>query len=127
MKTCGGVVKALHTLAETYNDAELAILSMIEECENIRFAWSTLEDWATHSLRGMINCEQLLERLQRSIYSGQLIMTAMEQDLARAMPNAGTFKRHASLVWNEGVLQAHQSRIRGQVAALQLLLQVVSM
>lgn len=127
VKTCGGVVETLYTLVETYKDAELSILSIIEECETVRFAWSRLEEWAESSARHIDSYEELLRRLQRSIYTGQLIMAALEEDLNNTIPKTGTFRRRAGLIWNEAIFQAHQSRIRGQVSALQLLVQVINM
>jgi phage shock protein A len=127
VKACGGVVKTLHDLAEVYKDAELSILSMIEECENIRFAWTSLEDWANKYLGRMDNYEQLLERLQSSIYTGQLTMSALEEDLAKATRKTTNFRRRITFVWDAAVFHEHQNRIRGQYSALQLLLQVISM
>lgn len=127
VKTCGSVVKTLHDIVEVYKHAELSILSMVEECENVRFAWKSLEEWAKKSLPSVDDTGALLERFQRSIYAGQLIMSALEDDLAQATSKSAYFRRRANYVWNAAVFQEHQSRIRGQVAALQLLLQVISM
>jgi hypothetical protein len=127
VKTCGGVVKLLHKVAKSYSDAELSILSVVDECETIKFAWSSLEAWAEKNIHGVEDNDQLLERLQKSLYAGQLIMSALEADLIKAVPKTGTFRRRAWLTWNESAFQVHQTRIRGQLTALQLLLQVVSM
>jgi hypothetical protein len=127
VKTCGGVVKLLHKVAKSYSDAELSILSVIEECESIKFAWSRLEAWTIKNIHGVEDHDELLERLRKSLYNGQLVMTALEEDLIKAVPKTGAFRRRAWLTWNENAFQVHQTRIRGQLAALQLLLQVVSM
>jgi hypothetical protein len=127
VKTCAGVIKTLHDVVELYKDAELSILSMIDECENIRFAWASLEGWVNDHLRGMDNYELLLERFQRSIYVGQLSLSALEKDLAKSSAKPSAFRRRANMVWNVTIFQEHQNRIRGHNAALQLLLQVISM
>jgi hypothetical protein len=110
-----------------YKDAELAILSMIEQCENIRLAWSSLEEWAGKHLHLMDNSELLLERFQRSVYSGELTMAQLEKDLIKARSKPGTFRRRINVAWNATVFNEHQNRLRDQSASLQLLLQVISL
>jgi hypothetical protein len=127
VKTCASVVKSLHDVAGVYRDAELSILSLIQVCETTRFAWASLEAWANKSLSAMENPGEVLQQFQRSLYAGQLMMEALEQDVAKAIPKVGTFRRRANLVWNATSFQEHQNRIRDQNAALQLLLQVLSM
>jgi len=127
VKTCGSVVNTMHTLLESYKGAELSILSITEECEIVRFAWSSLEDWVRKNLNGRTGEDEALQRLQRSVYAGQLIMAALEDDLAKAIPKTGDIRRRVGLIWNETLFRGHQDRMRGQISALQLLLQVVSM
>lgn len=127
VKTCGSVVISLQNVAHMYKDAELTILSMVEQCENIRLAWTGLEEWASKHLHDMNNSELLLERLQRSIYSGQLTMAQLEKDLSKSKLKTGTFRRRINVAWNATVFNEHQSRLRDQSASLQLLLQVISL
>ncbi|KAF2186455.1 hypothetical protein K469DRAFT_686862 [Zopfia rhizophila CBS 207.26] len=87
---------------------------------------TNIEKWVKGNLHRMTSYEQLLKRLQRSIYSGQLIMLVMEDDLVQSCSQARQLQETIILVWDENLFKEHESRIRGQVAALHLLLQVVS-
>ncbi|KAF2797877.1 hypothetical protein K505DRAFT_414740 [Melanomma pulvis-pyrius CBS 109.77] len=124
---CASVVQNLSSLVKTYKNAELFILTISEECETIQFAWQRIEQWASQNLQYVEDTEQLRDRLQRSIYSGELVMAALEEELVAILSRTNDIKRRAGLVWNNNVFLDHQNRIRGQVAALQLLLQVISM
>lgn len=126
-KQCASVVKALHGLMETLKHAELALLSMSEECSTIRFAWRKIGDWANENLKHQDDCEELVERLQRSLYCGGLVMSALEDEISTVQSHPGSFKRGVNLAWNKSVFEEHQTHLRGQVAALQLLLQVLSL
>lgn len=127
VKSSASVVKSLHDIASSYKDAGLDILSLEEVCETTRFAWTRLEEWAAQNPSTIESSDEVLQRFQRSIYAGQIMMNALEHDIAKATPRTGTFRRRANLVWNRSAFQEHQSRIRDQNAALQLLLQVLSM
>jgi hypothetical protein len=127
VKTSSSVVKSLHDISGVYRDAELSILSLIEVCDTTRFAWAKLEEWANKSLSTMEDSDEVLKRFQRSLYAGGLMLGALEQDIAKAIPKTGAFRRRVNLVWNAAAFQEHQNRIRDQNLALQLLLQVLSM
>ena len=121
------MVVALHDLADKYESAELSILSFLQECETIQFAWTQIEQWATRNIETVENSDHLGHQLQRSIYCGQLVMSALESDLAKVNPKSGNFRRRFALIWNDSLFRDHQSRIHSQVQALQLLLQVISL
>ncbi|KAF2657022.1 hypothetical protein K491DRAFT_777583 [Lophiostoma macrostomum CBS 122681] len=127
VKLCASITSTLWSLNETYKGTELSIIALLDECESIRFAWACLEEWASTDASMMRDQEHLVHKLKRSIYTGELIMDAFEQDLTKVTPKTNTFKRGVTFVWNEGDFQIHQARIRGQTGALQLLLQVISM
>ena len=126
-KQCASVVKSLHGLIETYKSAELIILSVATECETIQFAWDRIETWAQQQLHHIDDFEDVGARLQKSIYCGELVMSALEEELVAIISKSSTPGRGISLTWNNSVLNEHQHRIRGQVAALQLLLQVLNL
>lgn len=126
-KQCASVVEILHGLIETYRYAELAILSIVQECETIQFAWRRIAVWANENLHCVDDFEELGERLQKSIYCGELVMSALEEELVTVISSSSRLKRRVGLLWNNGVFNEHQTRIRGQVQALQLLLQVMSL
>ena len=126
---CGNVIQALYELAQRYKQAELTILSVIEECHTIQLAWTRIEEWATQNLVRSEEHDELLERLQRSLYTGQLVMCALEKDLSsmQNIPQFSNFRRRTKIVWNERVLQDHQNRLHAQIGALTLLLEVLSL
>jgi hypothetical protein len=126
-KQCASVVKSLNGLIETYKSAELTIVSVITECETIQFAWHRIESWAQEHLDDVDDFEELGARLQKSIYCGELVMSALEDELSTITSNSTLPGRGIRLTWNNSVLSEHQHRIRGQVASLQLLLQVANL
>jgi hypothetical protein len=126
-KQCASVVKNLHGLIETYKTAELTILSVITECETIQFAWRRIELWAEEHLHYADDFEELGARLQKSVYCGELVMSALEEELLMITSKSSNLQRGLGVTWNNSVLIEHQHRIRGQVAALQLLLQVMNL
>jgi hypothetical protein len=62
-KQCAGVVSTLHNLIDTYKYAEVAILSVAQECETIQFAWRKIAEWANGNLHHMDDFEELGKRL----------------------------------------------------------------
>jgi hypothetical protein len=126
-KQCASVVTTLHGLIETYKHAELAILSIAEECSTIQFAWRKIAEWADGNLHRVDDFEELGERLQRSIYCGELVMSALEEDIMAVTSNSSNFKRRIGVVWNKSIFVEHQTRLRGQVTALQLLIQILNL
>ncbi len=72
---------------------------------------------------------ELLQRLDRSLEIGALVISALEEDISayRGGQEPLGFLRRSKVVWNETLLQDHQNRIRGQIGALSLLLQVLNL
>jgi hypothetical protein len=110
---------------ETYTHAELAILAIIEECETVQFVWRRIAQWASEHLHQIDGHQELGGSLERSIYCGELVVPALEEDLVTVVSKSNNVKRRVRPVWNNSVFAEHQARIRGQIAALQLLLQVI--
>ncbi|KAH7075170.1 hypothetical protein FB567DRAFT_610765 [Paraphoma chrysanthemicola] len=126
---CGTIVQTLHCLIERYRQAELTILSVIQGCRTVELAWSRIERWAANNLDGLDDYEELGERLQMSIYAGQLFMAELEKDLAslKPTPRYSTLRRRTKILWNDALLREHQDRIHRQVCALTLLLEVMQL
>ncbi|TKA66662.1 hypothetical protein B0A49_09712 [Cryomyces minteri] len=122
---CGDIIQRLQDLVKKYKAAELAMLSVIEECNTIQLAWGRIEQWARSSLE---DDHQLVERLEQSIYTGTLVMSPLQEDLLALNSQAklSSFKWKTKLVWNAAIFQEHQHNIRGQVGALTLLLSVIN-
>jgi hypothetical protein len=127
IKICGGVVHTLHSINETYKDADISIVAALDECENIRMSWGILEMWISKN-RAMTDYQELLfQRLQSSICAGEKIMVAFEQELNKVVLEESTLKRKAAFTWNDSIFHVHLTRIGRQTAALQVLLQAVCM
>ncbi|KAH7064305.1 hypothetical protein BKA63DRAFT_170678 [Paraphoma chrysanthemicola] len=126
---CGTIVQTLHCLIERYRQAKLSILSVIQDCRTVELAWSRIERWAANNLDGLDDYEELGERLQMSIYAGQLFMAELEKDLAslKPTPKYSTLRRRTKILWNDALLREHQDRIQRQVCALTLLLEVIQL
>ncbi|OCK80594.1 hypothetical protein K432DRAFT_392912 [Lepidopterella palustris CBS 459.81] len=126
--TCSNVIQILNELAERHKEAEPSILTTIEECRTIQLAWTRIEQWASHFPHDVEDHEQVFERLQRSIHTGQLVMSALENDLAPLRTAKATgFRRRSKFIWNDKLLQNHQDRIRGQIDALLIILEVLGL
>ncbi|KAL6708382.1 hypothetical protein ACN47E_002645 [Coniothyrium glycines] len=125
---CASIVQTLHSLTERYKQAELVIVSVIQDCRTIELAWSRIEIWASIDME-MLHDEELAARLQHSIYTGQLTMTALEKDLANLAnaPRYSALRRRTKIMWNESMLREHQDRLQRQVTVLTLLLTVIQL
>jgi hypothetical protein len=78
-KQCASVVESLYSLAETYKHSELYILSILQECETRQYAWRRIAVWANENLHQVDDSEELADRLRRSIYCGEVVMSALEE------------------------------------------------
>ena len=125
-KTCVSVSKTLTDLAEKYKHAELTLLSIAEECDIIQVAWIQIERWASHTADRIDDYEYLYARLEKSVYTGELIMSALETDL-HCLQRSGNLLRRTKVVWNDNAIRDHQHRLRGQVCALTLLLEAIQL
>lgn len=124
---CVSIVHALHTAAERFKTAQLSIVSLVEECSIIELAWDQLRVYVETELANVPENEQIVDRIQRSLHAGELVIAALQKDLdeALASPLKSSLLQRTKVVWKEDILKDHQSRIRGQVGALTLLLQVI--
>ena len=121
------IVKDLRDLTSKYKNAELSLLSLVEECETIGLAWSRIQRWCNGWADEASVDHQLLDRLKRSVLAGNLVLSALEHDLSslKDRKNTSRFLRRSHIVWNQSSLRDHQDRVRGQVNAMNLMLQVV--
>jgi hypothetical protein len=126
---CGTIVQTLYALRDRFRQAELTILSVIQDCRTIELAWSQIQKWAANNLDVDDEHNKLAERLQLSIYSGQLFMAELEKDLASLenIPKHCTLRRRTKIFWNESMLRVHQDRIQRQMCALTLLFKVIQL
>ena len=107
---------------------KLTLLSMIQEVDTIEFAWSRIKDWSqVHA--GAMTDPNFTERLAQSLECGMIIMSALQEDLSEYLRNTETLstRQRSRAIWNERALRDHQNRIRGQVLAMNLLIQAIDL
>ena len=124
---CAKIVSTLRGIADSFSDARLTVLSAIQELDIIQLAWEKIEQllktW--ESSREME--EELLQRLSRQLEFGRMVMTALSDDLPVLTKKSYSLTQTTRIVWNQDLFRAHQDRIRGQAAAMTLLLSVLQM
>ena len=133
---CGGIIKTLHDIAGKFKQLDLTIMSMTQELETIEFAWTRIKDWSqayveeATDLRGSENLDRcFLDRLHRSLTCGTIVMSALQDDLNESVGGKSSqgLTQRAKLAWNAKAFEDHQDRIRGQTAAMSLMLQVLDL
>ncbi|KUJ11170.1 uncharacterized protein LY89DRAFT_723019 [Mollisia scopiformis] len=126
----GTVANDLYTLSKRLKYAELTLESVASECEVIQTAWEGIQTWAKKQpARQDEGQQKLFDRLNRSLLFGTMVFSKLEDDLKEftAGQQSPSFFRRGKVVWNEASFAQHQDRIRGQVAAMTLLLQVINL
>ena len=122
---CGSVAKTLSDMITKFKHAEVAITSMIQEVETIQFAWNRIKEWSEEHAEAATD-SSFVQRLEKSLQCGTLVLSALEQDLANYKHTAdnSSFILRSKMAWNERAFLDHQHRVRGQVQAMTLMLQV---
>ena len=123
---CGSTIKSLNDIAGKYKHAELTLSSIIQEVDIIELAWKRIKDWF-ESYTNETGDVELLERLDKSLKCGTNVISALQDDLLDYGEDRSRIMRRSRLAWNESALRDHQYRIRGQVQAMSLLLQVIEL
>ena len=122
---CGSVAKTLSDMMTKFKNAEVAITSMIQEVETIQFAWNRIKEWSEEHAEAATD-SSFVQRLEKSLQCGTLVLSALEQDLAnyKQTTDNSSFILRSKMAWNERAFLDHQHRVRGQVQAMTLMLQV---
>lgn len=113
---CSSAVKSLRAVSQKHKKARLAIVSIVQEVDTLELAWSRIKEWS-QNYAGAVSVDiDLLERLDRSLENGSVVMTALQDDLVNFVRTSETFsfRLRSKAVWDEQVLRDHQHRIRGQ-------------
>ena len=122
---CGSVAKSLNTIAGQYKHAKLTLSTMVQSLAIMQFAWDRIAVWSNDHV--FTDDDSLMGRLERFLQTGFLVLDALEEDLRSYDASKLTFRQRSRLVWNEGTLQAHQTRVRDQAQSMSLLLQAVQL
>ena len=122
---CGSVVRTLSDIRAKFKHAEIAIMSLIDEVETIQFAWSRIKEWSEDHAEAATDT-RFVQRLEKSLQCGTIVLSALEQDLAdyKNVADNASFILRSKMAWNEHAFLDHQHRVRGQVQAMGLLLQL---
>lgn len=126
---CAQIAQSLYDLSGKYKQAELMLRTMVNECEIIELAWKRIEDWSRSYADDASADGELIQRLNRSLEVGALVMSALESDVSplRDSLERGSLRRRSRIIWNESTFRDHQDRIRGQAGAMTLLLNVIKL
>lgn len=124
---CAQVAKALHDLAGKYKTAEISILSTAHELDIIRLAWDRIQT-VLQSWEGSEDSDpDLLKELCLKLQFGKFVVSSLADDIEAFTKRPFSFIKRSKYVWNEGNFRGHQDRIRGQVAAMNLLVSVLNL
>ena len=126
---CASVIQSLHEVAEKHKKASIAVMSLVSEVDTIELAWTRIKEWAEVYFKDAAPDTGFLNRLNRSLECGALVMSALQNDISDYRRNGSrlSFTQRSKAIWNEGALQDHQNRVRGQAVAMTLLLQVLKL
>ena len=124
---CVRVAKALHDLAGKYKTAEVNILSLANEVDIIRLAWERIESVLQLWEESDAADDGLLAELRLKLGFGNLVVSTLANDIDSFTKRPFSFLQRTKYVWDEETFRGHQDRIRGQVAAMNLLVSVLNL
>lgn len=78
---CASAINSFNGIARKYKQAELTKLSMIQEVDIIELAWKPIKEWSEGYTEAGPDVE-LLERLNRSLKCGTLVVSILQDDLS---------------------------------------------
>lgn len=88
---CSSAVKSLRAVSQKHKKARLAIVSIVQEVDTLELAWSRIKEWS-QNYAGAVSVDiDLLERLDRSLENGSVVMTALQDDLVNFVRTSETF------------------------------------
>ena len=122
---CGSVAKSLNNMAGQFKHAKLTLATIVQNLDIMQLAWDRIAVWSKDHV--FTDDDSLKGRVERFLKTGFLVLDALEEDLRSYDTSTLTFHQRSRLVWNEGTLQAHQTRVRDQAQSMSLLLQAVQL
>ena len=96
---------------------------MVQNLDVMQVAWDRIGAWSKNFMP--TDDDDLAQRLERFLQAGFLVLDALEEDLHSYDASRMTFTQRSRLVWNESILQGHQTRLRDQAQCLSLFLQAM--
>lgn len=98
---------------------------MVQNLDAIQLAWERISTWAKSSeLDQNTEDAAFIQRLEKLLEGGTLVMDALEDDLLSYNNTTKlSFFTRSKFVFNEAILQGHQSRLRDQTISMTLVLE----
>ena len=122
---CGSVTKRLNNIAGQLKYAKLTVSTMVQNLDIMQLAWDRIRAWSKDFM--LPDNDAFTQRLERFLETGSLVLDALDEDLRSYDVSSMNFTRLSRLVWNETLLQGHQSGIRNQAQSMSLLLQAIQL
>ena len=98
------VIKSLNDVAGKFKQAEPMMLSMVQEVDTIELTWKRIKEWSEGYTEAGLDVE-LLERLNRSLKCGTLVISALQDDLSEYDSETLSVRQRSKVAWNERALQ----------------------
>lgn len=129
LQAIGSTVHGLNQLYGKYKNADLTIQSLIQELNCIGMALSSLKEWIRINSTNNPEPEEYNNDLAIALEGCRVVMDVVSQDVfdlvkSEQEDQATGLRIRLRVVWNEETMKGHQEKLRAQVTALQLLLQV---
>lgn len=131
LQAIGSTVHDLNQLYGRFKDADLTIRSLIQELNCIGTALASLREWIHLNNSIHPQPEEYNNDLAVALEGCRVVMDVVSHDVSDLVQSthgdqlAVTGLRvRMRIVWNEETMKGHQEKLRAQVVALQLLLQV---
>lgn len=131
LQAIASTVSGLRQLTGKLREADLTIQSLIQELSCIRTALTSLKEWLhTHrSGRDNRKSAELDNDLAVAMEGCRTVMEILYYEvfeLVQGVEECGGFgfTTRMKVAWNDEAMKGHQEKLRAQVQALQLLLQV---
>ena len=122
-------IRDLSDIRAQFTDADVRVRLLIQELSTIKSSLTQINDWA-HILDTSHNQTELRDALQVALDGVELAMGALGEEVHNLVRETSTasrvelgFRAKTKFAWEEKNLKEHESRLRAQVSALQLLLQ----
>lgn len=124
----GNAAKSLSDIAGKYKNAKLTVKSLAQNLDVLQLIWTQIGQWFEEYRKdGSVRDDDLVRGVKDFLETGTLVMEALKQDLLAYDVESLNFTLRSKLIWNEGILQGHQTRIRDQTLSMSLFLQAVKL
>ena len=127
--SAGKLAVCLKSLASKYQNIELTIKTLSNQCKLFATAVSAIQRWMCDGPERDILDDEVWNQLHDSLDCAGDVIAALETDIAPFMVSeiSHSAKLKAKAIWNMQNLKEHDDRIRSQISGLQLILQIMQL